>query len=104
MLGSAASSCSVRSSPTSSPRTPRRAGSRIGIDAEVALAFELVTGTRGHVGERRLDLGGGEALERVGIEVGERVAIALAGIFRLEQPFVEPHLRGDGIGGGHPVD
>jgi len=62
---------------------------RVGGEVAEALELDHVTGT--HVGEYRLDLGSGEHLTGVRIEVVECVAGRLAGHLGAEQALVQRH-------------
>src|ERR1035438_9536011 len=80
-------------------------GGRIRVQAEVAYALELVAVLQFGVGERRLQLGAGENLDGVGIEIVENVLI-FSKIVRIglgEEVAVEADFGGDSVGGRNPV-
>ena len=55
----------------------RRVRARVRIDAEIAQPLELEARAWRRLGERRLDLAADEPLERVRVEVGQRIASVL---------------------------
>src|SRR5438874_8078935 len=75
---------------------------RVGVDAEVAEALELVAGHRGGVADARLELGVLDHFERMRIEVVEEVA-ALLRQLALEETIVESHFTIDGVMRRHPM-
>ena len=78
---------------------------RTNCGAEVADALELEAVPGLGAGERGLELGVGEDLERVGIEIVEEVAALgeVVGIGLGEELVVEADFGGDGVGGRDPV-
>ena len=81
------------------------ARSGVGIEAEVADALELEAVLQLGVGERGLQLGAGEDLQRVGVEIVEDVLAfgKIVGIGLGEELVVETDFGGDGVGGRDPV-
>src|SRR5262245_6499253 len=72
------------------PIEHRRARRRVGVDAEVALPFELETVAWRGGGEARFELRVGESDERLGVELLEPLAfLAGVGVFGREETVVE---------------
>ena len=67
----------------------RRPLAGVRIDAEVTQPLELESGAGSRFGERGLDFAVNEPVERVGIEIAQRIAITFARVCRAEQAVVE---------------
>ena len=77
---------------------------RVGIHAEVTLPLELKARAVWRRRQRGLDLAVREDLERMRVEIRQRIAAAVRRILRLEQSIVESHFRIDGMRGRDPVN